>query len=370
VDLGFLLGFLAAIALTNLLLFGVARQRPMLTYALALTSAILELTTPLHAAFGWFYLAVSAYFTRTFLELPEYDPKLDRSIFFVVAVSALAFVAALLPASSVWTADAALAFVVLILLLVVISGVRAARRDYRGARFFVVGSAGIFVCETLAVMFPTLPLDLHGIGIAWAGLWFTVALADRMNEVARERENLRVSRAELEVLAELDPLTGIPNRRSFDDHLQIGWTRAVRAGTSLGIIMIDVDHFKEYNDSEGHIAGDLCLSKIAQACASSMKRNGDFLARYGGEEFGGILVTQTDDDIAVVAERMRTTVAELAIPHPTNPGGIVTISLGVARIRPSARENPLDLVAAADDALYVAKSRGRNQVGTTPLATS
>jgi two-component system chemotaxis family response regulator WspR len=134
--------------------------------------------------------------------------------------------------------------------------------------------------------------------------------------------------------------------------------------------MIDVDHFKEYNDTHGHVAGDLCLSKIAQVCAESMKRNGDFLARYGGEEFAGILVTQTDEDISIVAERMRAAVSDLAMPHPTNSGGIVTISLGTARMRPSPRENPLELVEAADSALYAAKSHGRNQVGTTLLTTS
>src|SRR5208282_2205639 len=109
--------------------------------------------------------------------------------------------------------------------------------------------------------------------------------------------------AELEILAEVDPLTGIPNRRAFDEHLQAEWNRALRAGVSLGIIMIDVDHFKEYNDAFGHVAGDLCLTKIAQACASSMMRSGDFFARYGGEEFAGILITHTDENLSLVAER-------------------------------------------------------------------
>jgi diguanylate cyclase (GGDEF)-like protein len=386
-------GFFIAIALFNLLMFLVLRQPPLLVYTFAVTSALLVLVTDdvawryipstafgrefVHEFFGWFFFAMTAYFARVFLELPEYDRKLDRSIIALVALSALDLVAGLFPARPAWVDDVTLAFLIMLLLAIFIAGARAARRGYRGARFFIVGSAGVFigvttnmVCEMLALSVPEFVIDLYAIGVAWEALWLTVALADRMNEVARENENLKLSRAELQVLAELDPLTGIPNRRAFDDQLQIGWTRAVRAGTSLGVIMIDVDHFKEYNDANGHVAGDLCLSKIAQACAESMKRNGDFLARYGGEEFAGILVTQTDEDIAVVAERMRAAVAALAISHPTNPGGISTISLGVARIQPSPRENPLDLVEAADSALYTAKSRGRNQVGTTLLATT
>ena len=386
-------GFFVAIALFNLLMFLVLRQRPLLVYTFAVTSALLVLVTddvawryiPLtafwrefvHEFFGWFYFAMTAYFAHVFLDLPEYDLKLGRIIYALVALSALDLVAGLFPARPAWVDDVTLAFLVLLLLAILVAGVRAERRGYRGARFFIVGSAGVFigvtiniVCETLALTVPEFVIELYAIGVAWEALWLTVALADRMNEVARENESLRLSRAELQVLAELDSLTGIPNRRAFDDHLQIGWTRALRAGTALGVIMIDVDHFKEYNDTHGHVAGDLCLFKIAQACVASMKRTGDFLARYGGEEFAGILVTRTDDDIAVVAERMREAVADLAIPHPTNPGGVVTISLGVARIRPSSRESPVELVEAADSALYAAKSRGRNQVGTTLLATT
>ena len=386
-------GFFLAIILFNLLMFFVLRQRPLLIYAFAVTTALLVLVTDdvawryvpstqfsrelIHEFFGWFYFALTAYFAHVFLDLREFDPKLDRAVIVLVALSALDLVAGLFPSRPPWVDDVTLAFLVLLLLAIVVAGYRAARRGYRGARFFVVGTIGVFIgvttnvlVETFALPVPNIVVDLYAIGVAWEALWLTVALADRMNEIARENENLKVSRAELQVLAELDALTGIPNRRAFDDHLQVGWTRAVRAGTSLGVIMIDVDHFKEYNDAEGHVSGDLCLSKIAQACSASMMRNGDFLARYGGEEFGGILVTQTDVDIATVAERMRIAVAELAIPHPTNPDGIVTISLGIARMRPSARENPLDLVAAADEALYTAKSLGRNQVATRLLSTN
>ncbi len=293
-------GFFLAIALFNLLMFLVLRQRPLLIYTLAVTTALLVLVTDdvawryipstqfsrelIHEFFGWFYFAMTAYFARVFLDLPGFDPKLDRALIVLVALSALDLVAGLFPSRPPWVDIVTLAFLVLLLLAIVLAGYRAARRGYRGARFFIVGSVGVFigvttnvVVETFALPVPNFVVDLYAIGVAWEALWLTVALADRMNEVTRENENLKLSRAELQVLAELDPLTGIPNRRAFDDQLQIGWTRSLRAGTSLGVIMIDVDHFKEYNDAEGHVAGDLCLSKIAQACSASMKRTDDFL---------------------------------------------------------------------------------------------
>lgn len=367
-------GFLLAIGLFNLLSFVRLRQAALLIYACALTFALLSLMpdeTPwTHELFGWLYFAATAYFARVFLDLREYDPKVDVAVMALVGLSALELVVGFFPLRPFWVDVVAPAFLILLLATLVVAGVRAARRGYRGARFFVVGSAGACIGLTANVIFPTVIVDLYAIGVAWEALWLTVALADRMSEAARENADLLVSRAELQVLAELDPLTGVPNRRSFDDHLQTEWSRAQRAGTSLGVIMLDVDHFKEYNDTLGHVAGDLCLSKIAQACASSLKRSGDFFARYGGEEFAAVLVTQNDADLGVVAERMRCAVAELGMPHPTNPNGVVTISLGVARMRPSPRENPLELVDAADEALYAAKSRGRNQVGTTLLATS
>jgi len=226
------------------------------------------------------------------------------------------------------------------------------------------------IVETFALPVPEILIDLYAIGVAWEALWLTVALADRMSAIVSENIELRTSRDELQVLAELDPLTGVPNRRAFDEHLQAEWSRAARAESPLGVIMIDVDHFKEYNDAFGHVAGDLCLTKIAHACAESLMRAGDFFARYGGEEFAGILMTQTDEDLNTVAERMRSAVAALALPHPTNPDRIVTISLGVARTKPRPGEDPTNLVEAADSALYDAKSNGRNQVRATLLATT
>jgi len=379
-------GFFIAIVLFNLLMFVMLRQPPLLIYAAAILTALLVMVTDdtawryipstpfgrefVHELFGWLYFAVTAYFARVFLDLPRYDPRMATAILVLVAASALELVAGVLPARPYWIDVVTLVLLIALLVTLVVAGVRSALRGYRGARFFVVGSAGVCIgitanilTETFALHVPNFVLDLYAIGVAWEALWLTAALAERMSEVARENVTLRVAHERLQQLAEIDPLTGVPNRRSFEEHLQTEWNRAQRTGTPLGVIMIDVDRFKDYNDHLGHVAGDECLWKIAQACASSLKRSGDFFGRYGGEEFAAILLTDSDGDIAIIAERMRSAVVQLGMPHPTSLDGIVTISLGVARVRPTPRQKAVDLVDAADHALYAAKSAGRNQVG-------
>lgn len=382
-------GFFIAIALFNLLMFVMLRQPPLLIYASVISIMLLVMvtddvlwryipSTPFgrefsHEFFGWLYFAATAYFARAFLNLPRFDRKVARALLVLVALSSLELVAGVLPSRPFWVDIVTLVFLIALLVMMVVAGVRAAMRGYRGARFFVIGSAGVCIgltanmlSQTFVLRVPNFVVDLYAIGVAWEALWLTAALADRMSEVSRENAVLRRRRAELQRLAELDPLTKIPNRRAFDDRLHEEWNRAQRAGTALGIIMVDVDHFKEYNDKLGHIAGDVCLWKIAQACASS-KRSDDFFARYGGEEFAGILSAEAENDVDVVAERMRSAVEELGLAHPANETGIVTISLGVACVLPGDHESPLDLLNAADHALYAAKSNGRNQVGKSPI---
>ena len=126
--------------------------------------------------------------------------------------------------------------------------------------------------------------------------------------------------------------------------------------------MIDIDHFKLFNDEFGHIAGDACLSRIALACASTLRRTSDFFARYGGEEFAAIVVTPFEPDVDFVAEKMRLAVIAEHIEHPGNEGGFCTISLGAAKMHPGADDQKGQLIAAADAALYTAKETGRNRV--------
>ena len=181
--------------------------------------------------------------------------------------------------------------------------------------------------------------------------------------IAREQEQLAAANDELQRLSNQDGLTGIANRRLFDDFFIAEWQRAVRSEQPLSVIMADVDQFKLYNDTYGHQAGDECLRKVASVLRGGIQRATDLVARYGGEEFAVILPDTDADGAAAVAERLRAAVEGLGIPHAASSvGPVVTISLGVATVRPYADGMPLAVVAQADLALYRAKQQGRNRV--------
>jgi diguanylate cyclase (GGDEF)-like protein len=169
----------------------------------------------------------------------------------------------------------------------------------------------------------------------------------------------------LENLAFLDGLTGIANRRQFDQQLEKEWRRMMRRGASLALILIDIDHFKKFNDHYGHAAGDDCLRLVAHTIARVIKRPGDLAARYGGEEFAIILPETDEKGASIVAETMRLAVDTLKLPHAmSSAGDNITISLGVASDIPDLNKNEKDLVNTADRALYHAKITGRNRVST------
>ena len=170
---------------------------------------------------------------------------------------------------------------------------------------------------------------------------------------------------ELKRLTSLDGLTGIANRRHFDEVLQREWRRAMRQGDELSIIMCDIDFFKLYNDTLGHQAGDECLCKVAQSLFTTMDRGGDLLARYGGEEFVAVLPGTSLSGASHVAAQMRQAIEQLALEHPGSPFGHVTASFGVASSVAMPETDPQNIVGAADRALYKAKYGGRNRVFQT-----
>jgi diguanylate cyclase (GGDEF)-like protein/PAS domain S-box-containing protein len=164
-------------------------------------------------------------------------------------------------------------------------------------------------------------------------------------------------------LSRHDGLTGIANRRHFDEYFQQEWKRALREETSLSLIMCDIDFFKNYNDAYGHQAGDDCLRAVAGVLQKGLRRPGDLLARYGGEEFIVVLPGTLREGVLAVAESLRRAVEALAIPHNTSAAApVVTICLGVSITLPGPGDSPADLLAAADSALYKAKEEGRNRV--------
>lgn len=186
---------------------------------------------------------------------------------------------------------------------------------------------------------------------------------------ARERELLEVSHQlqmandALQLQSCQDGLTGIANRRHFEDMLHNNWRRSLRDQQPLSLILLDVDHFKAFNDLYGHQAGDACLKRVAQTLSLSLSRPGDVASRYGGEEFA-IILADTDLCGALrVAGTIRDNIEGLGIPHEQSvTAAVVTVSLGVASVVASADSGPEGLLAEADAALYQAKGLGRNRI--------
>ena len=167
----------------------------------------------------------------------------------------------------------------------------------------------------------------------------------------------------LRSLVFLDGLTGVANRRRFDEALAIEWRQSLRRGQPLGLLMIDIDFFKRYNDHYGHQAGDVCLQTVAQTLLTQMHRPHDLVARYGGEEFVCLMPECHESDALVKAEALRKAVQDRQLPHiGSSVQPWVTLSVGVAVIQASADSSPEALIRQADEGLYSAKAKGRNQV--------
>lgn len=167
----------------------------------------------------------------------------------------------------------------------------------------------------------------------------------------------------LRSLVFVDGLTGVANRRCFDEALQAEWRRCRRNGTPLTLLMIDIDHFKRYNDRYGHQTGDACLQKVAATLRKGLNRSHDLVARYGGEEFACLMPECDHPAGQAKAEELRAAVQALGIPHDDSPtANQVTLSIGSAMMRPDNTRTADTLVAVADAALYQAKHSGRNRV--------
>lgn len=168
-----------------------------------------------------------------------------------------------------------------------------------------------------------------------------------------------------DVMAGLDHITGVANRRMFDKELKREWRRATREQGSLSLLMIDVDFFKKYNDHYGHVSGDDCLRMIGSILSKTMMRTTDLAARYGGEEFAVLLPGSQQEGARLIAERLRQAVARAGLPHAQSHHGHVTISIGVASTHPSRNTHETQILLEADKALYTAKEMGRNQIWPT-----
>jgi len=190
------------------------------------------------------------------------------------------------------------------------------------------------------------------------------ALDDMAAKLAEREEELQIANQHLEELASLDGLSGLANRRGFDRQIEREWQRAAERCQPLALMMVDIDHFKLFNDRYGHVAGDTCLRAVGETLSLVTLDEAVLVARYGGEEFALLLPGLDLERAAALADEARKAVEDLLINHSESPCGHVTVSIGVEAIVPDKFETIAGLVEAADNALYAAKRRGRNTVVT------
>lgn len=383
----FFMGYFVAIASLYLLLYATLRQRPLLQYAAIMASLVAVLYFHSTAAYAHLpamtiaqrgfledalfntYVTLLAVFATTFLRLIERDRLAFGLIVATVILNFLGLVddAVSVPSwldSAMGNLDPVLFFAALFF-----ASVRAYRAGMRPALFFALAVFMViagYVVVAVAAANPALLAIAPGFlsyafegAIALEALLLGIAVTERIRETAREYERLLLSSREFEDMALRDALTGTLNRRAFDRGLADAWHTGASRLERLGLLMIDVDHFKLYNDRFGHQAGDECLRRVAQACASCV-RGGDLFVRYGGEEFAAIVPNATMDDLYAIAGRMRDAVAALAIEHQT-PSGRVTVSIGGAARYASELRSEQGLIELADAALYRAKEQGRDR---------
>ena len=355
-------GFVAALTLSHFVWDGLAREY--------LWPAAPHLNRAAMVALDGMTGLLAILFSRSYLLTPEHAPRLDR-LLLGLGVLALAMIVLSVPTTWVWALwlGDLLAFAAPLALLA--TGLVCRHAGYRPARYYLIALSLLLVGLTVETVAPYLasgtPPEWTAYG-TYAGslamvVLFSLGLADRYNEHIRARERVEAENRALQVYSYRDGLTGLWNRRAFDERLADEWRRAAREQSSLSLVFLDVDFFKKYNDVYGHPAGDACLRQVASAIDEAVRRPGDLVARYGGEEFVILLTSADVDGAGTVAESVRSAVRAREIPHTdSSVARHVTMSVGIATCVPQADTEPASLVAHADKALYAAKRAGRDRV--------
>ena len=414
---GALFGILVVMGLYNFFIYTLFRDESMVYYA-AFSIGLMFFLSTMHgftAQYLWadtswlrenalvivipLTLFFSLMFSRHFLQLERSYPRLNQMIIGLGSLCLLLAVAAPFAGYAVLIRLNA-AMVIPICLGGIVVGISRWLSGYKPARYFVIAWTAFLGAITFYALSKFGLFSRSGIseyavqlGAVAEAVLFAFALADRMNtqrkafekaqakafELQKEaNERLEASVAErtqelqaameelananqrLQALSTQDGLTGIRNRRYFDEKLEREWQRSLRNQESLALLLIDIDFFKAFNDKHGHLAGDECLKLVAQVIERSLTRPSDSVARYGGEEFA-VILPETDIDGAVhVAETIRRAVEQKGV-EVDNETLHVTVSIGAAAQTPLPHQEQQMLIAVADQSLYLAKSAGRNR---------
>ncbi|SDT93873.1 diguanylate cyclase (GGDEF) domain-containing protein [Pseudomonas pohangensis] len=411
-------GIATAMGLFNLLLFIALREKIYLIYVIFAATTVVTFA----AFFGlaheflwpgagiWAEKAMSitavmqasifAIFTRHMLSTPIRVPRLDRLLITVVGVMLLLLFGDLASLPGAFVLGQI--FVLCVYLLIFGIAFYCVLKRQRSAYFFVIAFT-FYLLGVITYTLTAMGILAHNGFTANAGqigsglemLLLAFALADRFNMIRREKilaqeealnskqellDSVRLSERQLEArviqrteelsaamrklkeLSVTDGLTGIANRRQFDVVLGNEWKRAERTGTPLALALLDVDHFKKFNDRYGHLEGDECLKTVAQILTQNVSRPAELVARYGGEEFAFIVPNTNGHHAAQLAEKICAALCAHNIAHADSAVGYLTVSIGVASVIPRPDASPETLIKAADNALYRAKADGRNQV--------
>lgn len=338
-------------------------------------------------------------FMRHMLNTMTVIPNLDRFLKILVGIYLFTLIGFAVSLQT-FAKSAVLLYLATIVLILGV-GLFCTFKRQRSAYFFMAAStvlcfAAAITALTNLGLLPTNFLTVNALqfGSTLEMLLLAFALADRFNEIRRQKESaqsqvlaaqqhlvenlqsseriletrvaertaeLSILNRKLEALSMTDGLTGIANRRHFDEVLAREWDRALRLDQPLALAILDVDWFKKYNDHYGHQEGDDCLRSVASILATNVCRTGDLVARYGGEEFVFIAPATDGDNALNMAKKVCETLQALTLPHEMSEFGCVTFSIGVAAIIPNKEDTSDRLVKAADDALYHAKAQGRNR---------
>jgi diguanylate cyclase len=417
--IGIYLGIVVALLLYNTFLYVSVRDKDFLLCNVVITSYVLVhgSYSGLSYMFLWpnavwwannslvilatvLFISI-AVFTKSFLKLKANSPVLDKLM--IAFVGYFAFCAAGLFLFDYRTASVMIATVGVFLILVVfLSALYVYSKGYIPSRFFLLAwtfylvGLTLLLLKLLGVLPHTFVTEYSGcIGFTITALFLSFALSDRVNMLRRQKEyaqqqamehleeservktqflteteylveertkELENANKQLEELASKDILTGLANRRVFNEEIEKELRRAIRGNKEIALLLIDIDYFKNYNDYYGHLDGDECLRRISEIFKSCVSRSTDVVARYGGEEFAVILCETDMNGAMKIAESLRKSVEDEKIEHKTSPIGYVTVSCGVAAIAPGPSDTSEELINSADMALYKAKSIGRNKV--------
>lgn len=317
---------------------------------------------PVTVGLGLWFICL---FSRDVLNLAPTRQTLDRGLRGAGWVCALlALAGAVLPFRLV--IPFTLLLPILVIGLVIYAGLWAWRRHQQGAALFLLAwmagmtGVGLYVLQHLGVL-PLGWITEHGfkLGMLLNMTLLSFVLVSHMSQLRQEKERLERTAHENYQLALIDALTGVPNRRAFDDRLLSEFERCTRDGTSMALLMIDIDYFKKYNDAYGHQTGDEALIRVALIMRNCLRRPTDSLYRYGGEEFAAILADTDAAGADHIATRIMRAIQNLCLPHKESPYKQITVSVGMA-LNTGRDDQPAALLQRADNALYRAKRQGRN----------